>query len=68
MPLTDDQEEKVRFMLSELDSDEARKIMNSWERDFVFDQVKRYDQYGSQMNLSPKQWAILDKIYEKVTE
>ena len=67
-PLSDDQEEKVRWMLSELDSDPARKIMNSWEQSFVSDQLKRYDTYGSEMSLSPKQWAILEKLHEKVTE
>jgi len=67
MSLTDEQEEQIRFMLSELDSDEARKMLNTWEQGFISDQVKRYDQYGSQLNLSPKQWKKINDLYEKVT-
>ena len=66
MPLTEDVEEELRLILGELDSDEARKLMNSWEQGFVSDQASRYDKYGSEIYVSPKQWAILRKLVEKV--
>ncbi len=65
MSLTDEQEEKFRFVVHTLD--DARKDLSEWERNFLDDQLKRYDQYGSKITLSPKQWAVLDKMYEKAT-
>lgn len=67
MALTDEKEQELRLIIACLDSDEARKEMNDWERNFVADQTKRYDQWGSNVNLSPKQWAALEKIHLKIT-
>lgn len=65
MNLTLDQEEKLRYMLAELgDNLEA---LTTWERNFVQDQIKRYDELGSRMFMSGKQWACLVKIHEKST-
>lgn len=63
MTLTLDQEEKLRFMLADLgDNLEA---LTTWERNFVQDHIKRYDELGANMFMSGKQWACLTKIYEK---
>jgi hypothetical protein len=66
MSLSDEQETKLANILETCL--EGRKQLNDWERGFLDDQAKRYDEYKSRMSLSPKQWAILDKMYEKVTD
>lgn len=66
MNLTLDQEEKLRFMIADIS--ENLKELSNWERDFMNDQIKRYDEYGATMRLSPKQFAIIERIYEKITD
>lgn len=66
MNLTLDQEEKLRFMLADIS--ENMKELTNWERDFMQDQIKRYDGHGAKMFLSGKQWAVIQKIYEKITD
>lgn len=36
--------------------------LNDWEKGFMTDQEKRYEEHGSEIRLSPKQWAMLSKI------
>lgn len=66
MTLTIEQEEKLRTYMATIA--ERRKSLSDWESSFFSDQEKRYEQYGSRIHLSPKQWAVLDRMYEKVTE
>lgn len=65
MPLTDDQEEHFLYLVNTITS--YRSQLNSWERTFLDDQIKRHDEYGAAISLSPKQWNILNNMYEKVT-
>lgn len=37
-------------------------LLNDWEKGFVGDQIKRYEEYGSDIRLSPKQWEMMRKI------
>lgn len=66
MNLSLELDEKLSFMLSTIG--ENRKDLTEWEAGFYDDQVKRYDEYGAKINLSPKQWAVLNRMYDKVTE
>lgn len=66
MSLTVDQEEKLRFMLAEIG--DCMDDLSSWEKNFMNDQIKRYDENGANMFLSGKQWAVLNKIHEKCTD
>lgn len=36
--------------------------LNAWEKGFVEDQEKRFEEYGDDTRLSPKQWDMLRKI------
>lgn len=36
--------------------------LNDWEKNFITDQEKRYEQYGSGVRFSDKQMEILRKI------
>lgn len=64
MPLTDEQEERLSDILNELSS--YRGLLTDWEMSFLDDQVRRYDEHGSEIRLSPKQWAVLNRMYDKV--
>lgn len=66
MNLSLELDEKLRFMLETIG--ESRKDLSEWEQGFYDDQAKRYDEYGARINLSPKQWAVLNRMYDKVTE
>ena len=66
MNLTLDQEEKLHHLMEEIAA--SRSKLNKWEAGFFEDQEKRYAEHGSQIFLSPKQWAVLNSLYEKVTE
>lgn len=66
MPLTEEQEERLSLLLSELEAN--RKSLSDWERGFLDDQSKRFDQYGAKVFMSPKQFAVLERMYEKVTD
>lgn len=65
MVLNLEQEDKLNFYIEEIEANERK--LNDWERMFFNDQVKRYAEHGAKMSLSPKQWAVLDKMYKKVT-
>lgn len=66
MNLTLDQEEKLRFMIADIS--ENLKELTDWERNFMQDQIKRYDEHGAKMFLSGKQMAVIEKIYNKITD
>lgn len=66
MPLTDEEEKKFVFYIDTINA--SLGSLNDWERGFIADQVKRYEEFKSKINLSPKQWSVINKVYEKVTD
>lgn len=66
MNLSLELDEKLAFMLSTIS--ESRKTLTEWEQGFFDDQVKRYDEHGANIHLSPKQWAVINRMYDKVTD
>lgn len=64
MSLTNDEVAKLEFILQA--SDDIRRDLSNWERTFLDDQQKRYDEHGANIRLSEKQWAALDRIAEKI--
>lgn len=66
MSLTMDRAQKLEYYLSALL--ENRKVLSEWERGFLDDTVNRYSEYGADIRLSHKQWAVLDRMYEKATD
>lgn len=65
MPLTDEQNELLTTVLETLEPE--LKDMKPGERSFVEDQLKRHEQYGADIRLSPKQRTWLQDIYERVS-
>lgn len=66
MNLSLELDEKLQFMFGTIG--ENRKLLTEWEQGFFDDQVARYDKYGATINLSPKQWVIMNRMYDKVTD
>lgn len=66
MNVTLEQEEKLAHILEEVGA--QRSKLNPWEQTFFDDQVKRYDEHGSKITLTPKQWTVLNNIHEKATD
>lgn len=65
MNLSLELDEKLAFTLATIG--ENRKMLTEWEQGFFDDQVKRYDEWGARINMSPKQWSVLNRMYDKVT-
>lgn len=42
--------------------------LSEWERGFIEDTYKRYEQYKENILLSEKQWKVLRKIYDACSE
>jgi hypothetical protein len=64
MGLTNDEAEKLQEMLELLG--ENLGSLRDREREFVNDQIKRWDEHGANMRLSTAQWRWLNDIYNKV--
>lgn len=59
------QEEKLNDIITAVKAREEE--LSGWEAGFFSDQVRRFEEYGSHIFLSEKQWGVLDRIYEKIT-
>lgn len=64
MPITDEQVEWLEKLIGRCD--EEHQQLSDWEHNFVEDQRKRFEQYGSKMFLSPKQLQVLQRIENKL--
>lgn len=65
MPLSERETEELGDMLQAIQADSSS--LNSWECQFIDDQIRRFDKYGAEIFLSPKQWKKIRDIYETVT-
>jgi hypothetical protein len=63
MALTDDEHDRLIEILRGLS--EAMSRMRPKDRDFVEEQQKRYDEAGTEMWLSRRQWEWLESLYER---
>lgn len=43
-----------------------RNRVSDWERGFMDDQVKRFEQYEAETRFSPKQWQVINRVAEKL--
>lgn len=68
MPLSSEQILKLELTINGVkeSADDPGSEVTEWEFNFMVDQEERYQQYGDGMRISDKQWAIIDRIYDKV--
>lgn len=66
--MTDEEIYKLELIINGVKEsmDDPNSDVTEWEQNFVIDQEKRYKEWGDRMRLSPKQWEVLNRIYEKV--
>lgn len=64
MSLTDNEQEYLQLVLDAYQED--RKKCSEWERGFMDDQVKRWEEHGADIRMSPKQWQIIGRVAEKL--
>ena len=64
MALDIDQRLKLDMILN--GSEASPEALSEWETGFVSSIAKRHEQYGDDIAISIKQWAILDRIYVSV--
>lgn len=68
MPLSEDQRFKLELVIQGVKEamDNPNSEITEWEQGFITDQAERYAQYGDNTRFSDKQWAIIDRVYDKV--
>jgi hypothetical protein len=59
--LSPTQHEFLQTLLDTIE-EEGKHRLNGWEDGFISDQFKRFEQYGDDTRMSPKQWAVIKKI------
>jgi hypothetical protein len=61
--ITEEEQEKLEHIINHV-SDYFNNI-SEWEQKFMTDIRNKYERYTLNLRLSPKQWAVLEKIDEK---
>ena len=64
MALTEDYVRYLEDLFAACENNASK--LNTWEQGFINDQKARYEQYGAELSLSPKQRAVLTKIDDKL--
>jgi hypothetical protein len=60
------EEEQLSHLQEIIDAAENSEALNDWEKGFLADQIGRFKEYGDEIRMSPKQWGVLEKIWDKV--
>jgi hypothetical protein len=64
MSLSENESDYLQRVLDAYNED--RKKCSEWERGFMDDQVKRWEEHGSGIRMSPKQWTIIGRVADKL--
>lgn len=66
--MTDDEILKLDLVIQGVKEaqDDPDTEVTEWEFNFVIDQETRKIEWGDRMRMSEKQWAVIDRIYNKV--
>lgn len=60
-------EDEISFLESTIEArNDHGQMISEWERKFIDDQAQRYEKYGDDTRMSPKQWAVIAKIADKL--
>lgn len=66
MSLTDSEYQEFSEMMEEIELHQKR--LSDWELKFYNDQKERHEEYKERIRVSPKQMAVIRRMYEKVTD
>lgn len=62
--MTEDETAFLESMFAAID--DHGHMISDWERNFMKDQKSRYEKYGDDTRMSPKQWTVIAKIADKL--
>jgi hypothetical protein len=66
MALNDDQRLKIDMVLEACKEPEMFHSLSEWEQGFISSTEERYNLYKDATRFSEKQWAVIDRIYDRV--
>lgn len=65
--MTEEENDQIQLYLNAYNEygDDCAELTD-WERSFMDDQVKRYEQYGNRTRFSDKQMDVIERVYGKL--
>lgn len=64
--MAEDEIYKLQLIFTGIEEQGATCDITDWERSFMADMQERFNEYRERTRISDKQWAIIDRIYDKV--
>lgn len=64
--MTEEENDHIQLILNAYAEFGDDADLTDWERGFMDDQVKRYEQYGDRTRFSDKQMEIINRVYGKL--
>lgn len=64
--MDNDQQDKLNLIITGIKEQGDGCPISEWERDFMISIEERLLEWGERMRVSDKQWAVIDRIYDKV--
>lgn len=64
--MTEEENDNIQTILNAFTEFGDDADLTDWERNFMEDQVKRYEQYGERTRFSDKQMEIINRVYGKL--
>lgn len=64
--MTEEENDHIELVLNAYAEYGDDADLTDWERGFMDDQVKRYEQYGARTRFSDKQMEVIDRVYGKL--
>jgi hypothetical protein len=63
MAISMEEDATLTQLLGELEPELPK--MSAWAQGFISDQIKRHRQYGTDIFMSAKQWAMIRKLHDE---
>lgn len=65
--MNEEETDQIEFYLNAWNEfKDVAEGITDWERSFMADQVKRYEEYGSRTRFSDKQMDVIERVYAKL--
>lgn len=64
--MTEEENDHIQLILNAYAEFGDDADLTDWERGFMDDQVKRYEQYGDRTRFSDKQMEVINRVYGKL--
>lgn len=64
--MTEEENDHIELVLNAYAEYGDDADLTDWERGFMDDQVKRYEQYGARTRFSDKQMEVINRVYGKL--